>query len=395
MFLRTHMFHRLFRYIGAVGFAALILATACFQEKHVVKEQAEPELTGPASRVAAQLAVSQGKFKTAEEWKARRASLREGFLRGAKLWPLPEMSTPKAIIHSNRTYPGYSVKNIAIETMPGFYCVGNLYSPTNHQGPHPVVLCPHGHFPGGRFRPENQIVSGHLARMGAIAFSYSMVGWQDSNQTTHEDPNVLALQTWNSLRVVDYLSSLKEVDHTRIGVTGASGGGSQAIFLTLIDDRIAASAPVVILYGWSWFSPVCSCERGMPVMRNPETNDIELAAVAAPRPQLIITAGASKNFATVGVPFIQNVYRILGQPDHVSNVHFADEGHDFGPSKRKEVYAFFAKYLGLNLLDENLNSIPIETPKALEVFTARHPRPRNALEGSEKIARKLNRLMGD
>jgi hypothetical protein len=127
--------------------------------------------------------------------------------------------------------------------------------------------------------------------MGAVVFSYSMVGWQDSQQTDHKDPLVLALQTWNSIRVVDYLCNLPEVDPKRIGVTGASGGGTQTFFLTAVDDRIFVSVPVVIVYPWSWFSHACNCETGMPVMRSPETNAIELAAVAVPRPQLIISCG--------------------------------------------------------------------------------------------------------
>jgi hypothetical protein len=288
--------------------------------------------------------------------------------------------------------------------MPGFYCVGNLYRPTRYKGTHPAILIPQGHFPEGRFSADNQILSGQLARMGAIVFTYSMVGWEDSNQTTHADPNVLALQTWNSIRVVDYLSSLKNVDNTRIGVTGASGGGSQAMFLTLVDDRIAASAPVVITYGWSWFSPACICENGMPVMRNPETNAIELAAVAAPRPQLIITTrlystesgqlDPSHNFPTDGFPFVQNVYRSFGQLNNVKNVHLTDEGHDFSPGKRKEVYAFFAQHLGLKSFEENLGKIRIANPKALMVFTTKHPLPQTGLAGMEKIAREFNKLPG-
>jgi hypothetical protein len=254
-------------------------------------------------------------------------------------------------------------------------------------------------------REEQQVRCAHLARMGAVVFSYSMVGWQDSKQTRHEDPLCLALQTWNSLRVVDFLCGLAEVDAKRIGVTGASGGGTQTFFLTAVDDRITASAPAVIVYPWSWFSAGCNCETGMPVMRDPETNAIELSAVAVPRPQLILSCGLlatgakaqdpTHDFPTVGFPFIKEVYRIAGHPERVRNLHFAGEAHDYGPSKRKAVYAFFAESLGLKLLDEDLGKIRTEKPEVMEVWNAKHPLPEHAIKGKEAVAKAFAKLRKD
>src|SRR5262249_51577064 len=161
-------------------------------------------------------------------------------------------------------------------------------------------------------------------------------------------------------------------DPKRIGVTGASGGGTQTFFLTAVDDRVAASAPAVIVYPWSWFSGVCRCEIGMPAMRNPGTNAIELAGMTAPRPQLIISCGwvdsakkrkdSTHDFPQTGFLFVQHVYKVAGHPDRVKNLHLADEAHDFGPSKRKAVYAFFGEHLGMTVLEEDLKKITIEPP---------------------------------
>ncbi len=212
--------------------------------------------------------------RDAADWDRRRIELREGFLKGAGLWPLPKQGPLSVVRHSLRAHDGYTVENVAIETLPGFYCTGNLYRPEHverpeHSGrPEPGILCPHGHFkPLGRFRADQQIRCAQLARMGATVFSYSMVGWQDSRQTTHDDPLVLALQTWNSLKALDFLSSLDGVDPQRIGMTGASGGGTQTLYLALLDDRVRASAPVVILYPWSAPEGCCRCEGGLPIMR--------------------------------------------------------------------------------------------------------------------------------
>jgi hypothetical protein len=354
-------------------------------------------------RIVKQLESSKARFTTAGAWHKRRAELREGFLRGAKLWPLPTKTPLNPIVSGKRVYKDYSVENVALESMPGFFCTGNLYRPVGHTGPRPAILCPHGHFkPLGRFRAEQQIRCAHLARMGALVFSYSMVGWQDSQQTTHADPLVLALQTWNSIRVVDFLCSLPEVNANRIGVTGASGGGTQTLFLTAVDDRIAASAPVVIVYPWSWFSQECNCEGGMPVMRSPETNAIEFAAIAAPRPQLIISCGLAAagsdrkdptyDFPITGFPFIQEVYRLVGSPDRVRAVHLANEGHDYGPNKRKAAYLFFAEHVGMNFMDEEPEKVVIERPEQMAVFSETQPLPKHAVQGTNAVREAFAKL---
>ncbi|MBI3468174.1 MAG: acetylxylan esterase [Planctomycetes bacterium] len=354
-------------------------------------------------RVLVQLERSRTQFTTPEHWRNRRAALREGFLRGAKLWPLPKRTPLNPIIHGRRVHEGYSVENVALETLPGFYCTGNLYRPVGEKGPRPAILCPHGHFrPLGRMRPDQQIRCAHLARMGAVVFSYSMVGWQDSQQTTHDDPLVLALQTWNSIRALDFVSVLEEVDAHNLGATGASGGGTQTLYLVFLDDRIQASAPAVIVYPWSWFSPGCNCETGMPVMKEPETNAVELAAAIAPRPQLIISCGLlaagrdqkdpTHNFPAVGLPFIEQVYGLMGRPEHLQSLHLEAESHDFGPSKRQAVYTFFAKHLGLKPLKEDPTTIPIEPPGTLEVFNDAHPLPPHAARGSREVTEAFERL---
>jgi hypothetical protein len=71
----------------------------------------------------------------------------------------------KVIVHSRREYDGYSVENVALETMPGFFCTGNLYRPLKQDRPGPGILCPHGHFkPLGRMRPEQQIRCAQFAK---------------------------------------------------------------------------------------------------------------------------------------------------------------------------------------------------------------------------------------
>jgi dienelactone hydrolase len=349
------------------------------------------------AQVLADVARMDAEHRDRSAWDRRRAELREGFLKGAGLWPLPKQGPLRVERRSLRRHDGYTVENVAIETLPGFYCTGNLYRPSAAHGQTAGVLCPHGHFkPLGRFRPEQQIRCAHLALMGATVLSYAMVGWQDSTQTTHDDPNVLALQTWNSLKALDFLCGLPDVDAARIGATGASGGGTQTLYLALLDDRVKASAPVVILYPWSPPDGCCRCEGGLPIMRESGSNCFEFAAAIAPRPQLVVSVGhdPTHDFPEVGYPFIRRAYAACGAAGDVESVLLPKEQHDFGPSKRAAVYLFLARHLRLAYADEVEGRVAIEEPAAMEVFNAAHPRPAGAVSGSAAVAKALASLHG-
>ena len=187
---------------------------------------------------AAQLERFAGEFATAAQWRQRAARVREGMRRGMRLVPPPK-GPLNPLIHGEREGGGYRVANVAFESLPGFFVTGNLYRPTQPPAPgaaHAGMLCPHGHFPGGRFRPDMQRRCAALARMGAVVFAYDMVGWGESRQVDHkDDPYVLTLQCWNSTRVIDFLLALGDVDPDRIGITGASGGGTQTFLMAALD----------------------------------------------------------------------------------------------------------------------------------------------------------------
>ncbi|MHC4259575.1 MAG: heparinase II/III domain-containing protein [Planctomycetota bacterium] len=346
-----------------------------------------------------QLARFAKTYSNLAEWKERAKNVREGILRGVELLPMPKKCELNPIIHSKRKFDGYTVENVAFESLPGVFVTGSLYRPLKGNGPFAAILCPHGHWGSsndyGRFRPNMQKRCATLARMGAVVFAYDMVGWGDWKDAgwTHRRPKVLKLQTWNSIRAVDFLVSLKNIDSKRIAITGASGGGTQSFLLTAVDERIAVSVPTVMVS--AHFFGGCNCESGMPIHKSAdhETNNTDIAALAAPRPQLLISNGKdwTKNTPEVEFPYIRNVYKLFGAEDKIENVHLPKEGHDYGFSKRLGAYKFLAKHLGLSLdkvtksdgtIDESF--VVIEKKEALYVFNSQHPRPAHAVSGDAK-----------
>ena len=291
----------------------------------------------------------------AASWQARARYLREQVLVAAGLWPMPE-KTPLVAQEFGRVERGdYSVEKVLFESYPGFYVTGNLYRPLGRTGPFPAVLSPHGHWAYGRL--ENSALGSvparaiALARQGYVVFSHDMVGYNDSRQVDHRllDPRLaqwgigsLGLHLWNSIRALDFLESLPEVDRSRLACTGASGGGTQTFLLAAVDERVRVSAPVNMISHTMQGGDVC---ENAPVLRLDASNQ-ELGALTAPRPMIMVSATGdwTRDTPRVEFPAVQAVYALLGAKEKVETVQ-VDADHNYNRQSREAVYAFFARHV--------------------------------------------------
>jgi hypothetical protein len=340
-------------------------------------------------------------YRSQEEWLDRAARLKKQILVSAGLWPAPAKTPIQATIFGKVDRVDHTIEKVYFESYPGFYVTGNLYRPKKVSGKMPAVLCPHGHWTYGRLENQ-QLNSGparaaSFARQGYLAFSYDMVGYNDSAAISHSfaaghrenvvdreslwSVNLLGLQLWNSIRSIDFLLSLPEVDPERIACTGESGGGTQTFLLTAVDDRVKLSAPVNMVSFLMQGGSVCENAPNLRI----DTNNVEIASLTAPRPMMMVSATGdwTKNTMTSEYPAVGRIYKLFDDEDKLTAIQI-DAAHNYNQPSREAVYGWFAHwFLGraeTTPVKERGNAVaPIND---LLVFFGR-PRPENELNEAQ------------
>ena len=374
--------------------------------------------------------------RSVEEWKVRAERVRRQMLVTLGLWPMPTRTPLNAVIHGRVDCGDHTVERVFFESMPGFFVTGSLYRPKGSSGRLPAVLSAHGHWSDGRFhdagrdRVRRDIVAGaerfeeggrsplqarcvQLARMGCVVFHYDMIGYADSIQISYElahgfakqrpelnrtegwglySPaaeshfqSVMGLQTWNSIRALDFLASLPDVDPERIGVTGASGGGTQTFVLCAVDERPAASFPAVMVSTAMQGGCVCENACGFRV----GTGNVEFAALFAPKPMGLTTADDwTREMATKGFPELHRLYALLGAQDRLLLHRGEQFGHNYNYVSRAAMYPWFNQHLQLGwtepIVEEDYRRL---TRDELTVWNEAHPRPAGGTAFEQSLLR--------
>lgn len=373
------------------------------------------------------------------QWEKRAEAVRQQLRVALGIWPMPELADVKAVRHSKHVMEGYTVENVFFESLPGFYVTGNLYMPTNVApgAKIPGVLCPHGHWTEARFydvgegernrllatgeerfessaRNHIQARCVQLARMGCAVFHWDMIGYCDSQQInfdrSHRFANqerslevndqgwllfspkaeelgqsVMGLQTINTIQCVNFLLSLPEIDATKLGITGASGGGTQTFIGAALDPRLSVAFPAVMVS--TSMQGGCTCENacGLRVA----TGNIEIAALIAPRPLGMTAANDwTKSMAQDGFPQLQGLYGLYGKKENVALFPALHFGHNYNHVARVSMYGWFNQHWGLGFKTPVLeNDFQLLTRPDLTVWTADHPRPESGIGFERKLTK--------
>lgn len=319
------------------------------------------------------------------QFEARRDSVRREVRQRLEIDKyMDSLTHSKPVLGKVVVHDGYTTQNICIETLPGEHLFGTIYTPhpdkatlkkwkqKNGTGKFALIICPDGHFKGGRYRPDEQQRLGTLARMGAVCVDFDLYGWGQSEQeygpNSHRTDRAHVIQALNAEVLLDYMwNNRKDIDHKRIGVNGGSGGGSHTILLTVLDDRITAAAPTVNLA--SHFDGGCPCESGKPIhLSGHGTCNPELIAFFAPRPLQIVSDDGdwTSSVPTLEYPYLQRIYGFYNATDKVENIHLPGERHDYGPNKRKANYSFFERVFDLDPIQCDESKVTILSANELQ-----------------------------
>lgn len=352
---------------------------------------------------------------SAAAWQAQREDIQQRVALAAGLWPMQKKTPLNAIIHGRIERDDYTIDRVFFESLPGHFVTGSLYLPRQRPTKMPAILCPHGHWPDGRFmdrgvgtaatkkeieteaeelecaaRSPLQARCVQLARMGCAAFLYDMLGYADSMQFPEHrhgargagflSPQAdlrlqtyFGLQTWNGLRALDFLLTLEGVDPQRIGCTGASGGATQTMMITGLDTRVAAAFPCVMVS--TAMQGGCTCENSH-YLRIGQGN-VDIAALTAPRPLGLTAADDwTKNLETQGLPELRALYTTLKVPERLS-AHIATQfPHNYNLPSRMAMYQFYNQHFQLGIKEViREREFQVEGKAELTVWTPEHPAP--------------------
>lgn len=360
-----------------------------------------------------------------EAWEKRAERVRRQILVSQGLWPMPTRSPLNPVIHGKIDRGEYTVEKVYFESAPGFFVTGNLYRPKNVAGKMPGVLFAHGHWAdarlsessdaelrreladgeerfeqGGRSRFQSMCVQ--LARMGCVVWQWDMLGNSDSQQlsmqlvhgfkTQRPEMNTvenwglfspqaeahlqsaMGLQTWNSIRSLDFMLGLPEVDPGSIAITGASGGGTQTMLLAAIDPRVTLSFPAVMVS--TAMQGGCTCENASLLRVN--TGNIEFAGLFAPKPQGMTCANDwTKEMSAKGFPELKRLYALLGAPDNVMLKRGEHFPHNYNAVSRSAFYTWLNHHFKLGqqepVIERDYEPLKREQ---LTVWDNQHPAPK-------------------
>ncbi len=297
-----------------------------------------------------------------DDWRRRKDELRKQLVTSWGGFPAEKSPLePRTLGVLNRE--GYRIEKVVFQTLPGVWMTANLYLP-DRPGPLPAVLCVHGHWKGAKQDPVPQARCIGLAKLGFVVLAVDAFGAGERavgkalgeyhGEMTGATllPTGLTLpgiQVYENMRAADFLQSRPEVDGTRLGITGASGGGNQSMYAGAFDERFGVVVPTCSVGTYRSYlgAACCVCELVPAAMTY--TEEWALLALVAPRALMVISASRdafqfSVGQAQLSVAKAQHVFRLHDKAHFISHPLF-ESGHDYGKAMREAMYGWMTLHL--------------------------------------------------
>lgn len=282
--------------------------------------------------------------------------------------------------------PGYHIKKLRFEAIPGLWIPALLYEPDDLSGKVPVVLNVNGHDRDGKAADYKQLRCINQAKRGMIALNLEWIGMGQlnvpgfnhykSNQIDLCGTSGVAVHYLEMSRGIDILLSHPNADPERVAVAGLSGGGWQTIFISSLDPRVTLSNPV------AGYSSYVTRARHLSDLGDSEQTPVDLAmtadyahltAMRAPRPTLLtfnakdqccFRADHAKDPLLAAA---QPIYDLYGKGDFL-RAHVNDDPgtHNFGLDNRQQLYKMFGDFF----FTDDSNFSADEIPSDAEVKSA-------------------------
>ncbi|MBN2013318.1 acetylxylan esterase [candidate division KSB1 bacterium] len=351
----------------------------------------ELELYKQACVYLDQREVDIAKLETQADWQQRQQKVKDTLME--IVGPFPEKTPLNPQITEIAQRDGYRIEKVIFESMPGYYVSSCLFVPNGITEKTPAILKVSGHSILSFRREAYQQVILNLVKKGFIVFAIDPMGQGERIQYTDEEKTTVGIPIdkpthehsfannqcllsgscaarywiWDGMRAIDYLMTRDEVDTSRIGVTGLSGGGTQTAYIAAFDERVKAAAPAGYICGYRKLLGMIGPQDGEQIFIDGEARGLDhadLIEVFAPKPYLIVATtrdyfnidGARATFREAG-----RAYQALGNAENLQ-ITVDDFKHGYTKKNREAVYAFFMKAFQVpgNASEEDVEYLTVE-----------------------------------
>jgi len=281
-------------------------------------------------------------------------------LRCLGLEPLPPRTDLKARVTGSIAREGYRLEKLRYESVPGLLVTAHLYVPDG-EGPFPVILSPHGHWQYKKASPVVQARGISLALEGFATLIVDSPGFSWDNNDLNERISlgdhddwflnmgkcIQGVYVWDLMRGLDYLETRSDMDCSRVGITGTSGGGTATMYAFAIDERIKCAVPACYATSME-VNPHngCLCNHVPGVLEIGDRSDV--LAMRAPAPVMLIGATNDEEFPPKGhertFEKLKSIYKSKRKEANV-RLELVEGGHDYSRRMREAMVAFFREHL--------------------------------------------------